>query len=1654
MPDFTHNDSRYGSLIYFLTILTFLSVTGALFAISAPAFSQNLGGSVFSMFDLTDPDPDFIGGGGKGGVSSSGNGGTGGSVDGGGMGGSSGTTAGLPGITVIGGIVGRGGDGASDGAATGGKGGNYGWVQGSSVRVGNSGDKGIDGGDYGGGGGGGGATLILDKNTTVDYRYQGGFGGSGGCGTLGCAGAGGGGAGAVIVGSSIVQVVAGGFAGGDGGRGKVNSTTGERGAGGGGGVGVYIADDGQLILDDIAADVSGGRGYDGGTGGIGIVMAGNGGSVDSQGTVRGGESTHSVPTPAGTAPSAVLISGNNNIFENRRRIMVDSTAPDTDPIVQITGHYNKFFFRRETLLQIFGGNIDKVAVISGDKNWLEIDQSLDVLNKKIPTAAYVSTGQGNTFTLGGETEEAFDLSVIGPATGTAQIRGFSHYVKTGTGKWTLTGHTDDSGDWTVEQGILALSGTGNLESADAVVVSGTLDVSAIDASGTVLHRLSGADTGSVILGIKDLSLSRAQNDDFQGIISGSSSVTMLDGIQILSGDNIYSGGTMITSGTLQLGNNGSSGSIVGEVTNNGTLAFNRSDSLTFDGLISGSGSVSQIGLGTTILTADSTYTGGTTVSAGVLQIGDGHVTGSILGNASIAANTTLAFNRSDALDFDGVVSGAGLLKQLGAGALSLNGDSSGFTGKTSVSSGTLLVHGKLGGTVEVAANASLGGDGALTGDATLDAGGANLVGREGQVLTFEKDLTLAAGNNVNVALGAPSTNGLFHVKGHLTLDGTLNVTDQGGFGPGLYRIFDYDGTVTDNGLALGTVPGGDISQMALQTNIAKQINLVNATGVSLNFWNGSDASLHGNGTINGGDGVWNSADQNWTELDGVISGVWKDDDFAIFTGASGIVTVSNGGGAVTASGMQFSTDGYRLEGDALTLTDDVAPIIRVDKDVTATIDVELQGSQGVNKTDFGTLILTGENHYSGGTTVSEGILQLGDGGNSGSIEGDVVLARTAYDYGTLAFNRSDAMSFAGAISGEGEVLQQGAGTTTFTGNNSYSGGLTIEKGTAQAGIADTAFGSGRLTVNAGATVDLNDFNTTVAGLLNGKDGSGAVTLGTGTLTLNQGFDSTFSGIISGDGGLTKNGSGTLTFSGANIYNGTTVLNDGTLKQGVQGGFSNASAYITGSDGTLMLNGFDTAMVSLENSGVTDFGGTGGTTLSVTRNYIGNSGTLVLNTVLGDDSSKTDLLKIGGETSGTTTVKVNNRGGLGAQTNEGIRIITIAGQSNGQFNLSGTLTKDGRQAVVAGAYAYTLHQGGVSMPDDGDWYLRSERTDGGGPDYNPGAPVYEGYAQTLQALNKLPTLQQRVGNRYWSHAANPVIEQGADALGTPLMPADAAIDARGIWGRIEGAHNRFEASRSTAAMKQDIDTFIMQAGVDGQLYEGETGKLIGGITGQYGKASSKITSDHGDGKVDTYGWGLGGTLTWYDENGFYADAQAQAMWYDSDLTYLNDNKTLINENKGFGYGLSLEAGKRIDLDTNWSLTPQAQLVWSSVKFDTFEDAWRASVSNRNGDGLNARLGLSADYRTAWRDANGMIARSTVYGIVNLYQEFMSGNKVTVAGVDFDNEYDKTWGAIGAGGTYAWADDKYSLYGEGSFNASLSNFADSYAVKGTVGFKVRW
>ncbi|WP_264873467.1 autotransporter-associated beta strand repeat-containing protein, partial [Saccharibacter floricola] len=160
------------------------------------------------------------------------------------------------------------------------------------------------------------------------------------------------------------------------------------------------------------------------------------------------------------------------------------------------------------------------------------------------------------------------------------------------------------------------------------------------------------------------------------------------GTTTLTGNSTYSGPTAINAGTLQLGNGGTSGSIASQaITDNGTLAVNRSDNVTLNQAISGTGALNQNGSGTTTLTGNSTYSGPTAIDAGTLQLGNGGTSGSIASQA-ITDNGTLAVNRSDNVTLNQAISGSGALNQNGSGTTTLTGNST-YSGPTAINAGTL-----------------------------------------------------------------------------------------------------------------------------------------------------------------------------------------------------------------------------------------------------------------------------------------------------------------------------------------------------------------------------------------------------------------------------------------------------------------------------------------------------------------------------------------------------------------------------------------------------------------------------------------------------------------------------------------------------------------------------------------------------------------------------------------------------------------------------------------------------------------------------------------------------------------------------------------------------------------------------------------------------
>jgi outer membrane autotransporter protein len=164
--------------------------------------------------------------------------------------------------------------------------------------------------------------------------------------------------------------------------------------------------------------------------------------------------------------------------------------------------------------------------------------------------------------------------------------------------------------------------------------------------------------------------------------------------------------------------------------------------------------------------------------------------------------------------------------------------------------------------------------------------------------------------------------------------------------------------------------------------------------------------------------------------------------------------------------------------------------------------------------------------------------------------------------------------------------------------------------------------------------------------------------------------------------------------------------------------------------------------------------------------------------------------------------------------------------------------------------------------------------------------------------------------------------------------------------------------------------------------------------------------------------------------------------------------LAHDNRAFGYALSIEGGKRIGISERWTLTPQAQLVYSNVDFDSFTDPSGARVSLDSADSLAARFGLAVEHQNIWTNADGKVERASIHAIGNLHYEFLDGTQVDVAGTGFSSKNDDLWGELGLGGTYNWGADRYSLYGDVSASTSLASPGDSVALSGRAGLRVQW
>ena len=258
-----------------------------------------------------------------------------------------------------------------------------------------------------------------------------------------------------------------------------------------------------------------------------------------------------------------------------------------------------------------------------------------------------------------------------------------------------------------------------------------------------------------------------------------------------------------------------------------------------------------------------------------------------------------------------------------------------------------------------------------------------------------------------------------------------------------------------------------------------------------------------------------------------------------------------------------------------------------------TINGIISGGFGITKSGLGTMVLAGNNSYSGATLVNVGTLKagvittafgscsavtlantagvtlditgyntsIGSLAGGGATGGNVTLGSATL---TIGCNNSNT-TFSGIISGAGAITKTGTGTLTLSGANSYTGATTINTGTLQAGVITNAFGSCSavtLANTAGAILNLNSFSNSIGSLAGGGGAGGNVTLGSATLTIGcDNTSTTYSGVISGTGLITKIGSGTLTLSGNNTYTGNTTISAGILSLGGSNRIANTSNII-------------------------------------------------------------------------------------------------------------------------------------------------------------------------------------------------------------------------------------------------------------------------------------------------------------------------------------------------------------------------------------------------------------------------------------------------------------------------------------------------------------
>lgn len=408
----------------------------------------------------------------------------------------------------------------------------------------------------------------------------------------------------------------------------------------------------------------------------------------------------------------------------------------------------------------------------------------------------------------------------------------------------------------------------------------------------------------------------------------------------------------------------------------------------------------------------------------------------------------------------------------------------------------------------------------------------------------------------------------------------------------------------------------------------------------------------------------------------------------------------------------------------------------------------------------------------------------------------------------------------------------------------------------------------------------------------------------------------------------------------------------------------------------MTNSSTLTDLTLNSGSVVNFGHADGEpwqTLTINEDFTGNGGKLVFNTVLNDDASETDKLKVLGNTAGNAFVAVNNIGGTGAQTVEGIEIIEVAGNSDGTFEKAGR--------IVAGAYDYNVVQKGSN------WYLTSfipappdpedpDPVDPHDPDPVDPDPVDPDPVDPIIPEPEIPVAPPVTEQQYRPEAGSYLANNYAantlfmtrlhDRLGETqyidMLTGEKKVTS--MWMRNVGAHTRFKDG--SGQLKTQSNSYVMQLG--GDLAQWSSDGLdrwhIGAMAGyanSQNRTQSSLTGYHSRGQVTGYSVGLYGT--WYandaDKTGTYVDTWMLYNWFDNKVM---GQEQATEKYKSSGITASVEAGYSFKLGKNernsYWLQPKAQVVWMDVQADSHREANGTRVKDNTDGNLMTRLGVKA------------------------------------------------------------------------------------------------